>query len=151
MKRLTILALFSFLLCRCALHEYTTDISNDPRAKTVVGHCFALRRDAFILKAPRHVTITKPNADEVNVYGVISFWDGAETDPRQVMKLPAGTRVIVERVLSRHSSAVDGSVTTYGRMSGQFDDQYVDSTEIFGFTFPNDAVAPVRTYAERCD
>jgi hypothetical protein len=151
MKRLPVLAVISLLLSSCALHEYTTDISKDPRAQTAVGHCFALRRDAFILKAPRHITIEKPAADELNVFGVISMWSGAETDPRQVLKLPAGTRVTVERVLSRYSPSVGDSVTTYGRMNGKFDNLYIDSTELFEFTFSKDPVVPVRGYVERCD
>jgi hypothetical protein len=151
MKRLPVLAVISLLLTSCALHEYTTDISKDPRGQAAVGHCFALRRDAFILKAPRHITIEKPSAGELNVFGVISFWSGAETDPRQVLKLPAGTRVTVERVLSRYSPSVGDSVTTYGRMNGKFDDLYIDSTELFEFTFSKDPVVPVRAYVERCD
>jgi hypothetical protein len=151
MKRLPVLAVITLLLSSCALHEYTTDISKDPRAQTAVGHCFSLRRDAFILKAPRHITIEKPAADELNVFGVISMWSGAETDARQVLKLPAGTRVTVERVLSRYSPSVGDSVSTYGRMNGKFDHLYIDSTELFEFTFSKDPVVPVRGYVERCD
>jgi hypothetical protein len=36
-------------------------------------------------------------------------------------------------------------------MSGKFDNLYVDSTELFEFTFSKDPVVPVRAYVERCD
>jgi hypothetical protein len=46
---------------------------------------------------------------------------------------------------------VGDSVTTYGRMNGKFDNLYIDSTELFEFTFSKDPVVPVRAYGERCD
>jgi hypothetical protein len=151
MKRLAVLATLSALLASCSLRELTTDISHHPRAMTAVGHCFSLRQDAFVLKAPRRIAIDKPDRNELNVYGVISVWDGAEKDPRQVLKLQAGTHLSVERVLSRYSPMVGDTLTTYGRLSGQFDNLYLDLTELFEFTFSEDPVLPVRAYLQACD
>ena len=151
MKRLAVVALLSTLLAFCALHEFTTDLSHHARATTAVGHCFSLRQDAFILEAPRRITIDKPDRDELNVYGVISVWEGAERDPRQVLRLPAGTHLTVERVLSHYAPMVGDSITTYGRLGGQFNNLYLDSSELFEFTFSKDPVLPVRAYLAPCD
>ena len=151
MKRLAVSALLSALLTSCALHEYTADLSQHARASTAVGHCFSLRQDAFVLEAPRRIPIDKPDRDELNVYGVISVWEGAEGDPRQVLRLPAGTHLTVERVLSHYSPMVGDALTTYGRLGGRFDDRYLDSSELFEFTFSKDPVLPVRAYLAPCD
>ena len=151
MKRLAVVALLSTLLASCVLHEFTTDFSHDARAATAVGHCFSLRQDAFILEAPRRITIEKPNRDELVVYGVISVWEGAQNDPRQVLRLPAGTHLSVERVLSRYQPMVGHVISTYGRLGGQFDNRYLDSSELFEFTFSEDPVLPVRAYLAPCD
>lgn len=150
-QRLAVLALLSPVLTSCALHEFTTDLSLHARAKTVVGQCFSLRQDAFVLEAPRRITIEKPQREEFDVYGVISVWEGARSDPRQVLRLPAGTHLSVERVLSRYSPMVGDALTTYGRLSGQLDDRYLDSSELFEFTFAKDPVLPVRAYLAPCE
>ena len=84
-------------------------------------------------------------------HGVITVWDGAEKDPRQVLRLLAGTHLSVERVLSHYSPMVGDTLTTYGRMSGHFDNLYLDSSELFEFTFSKDPVLPVRAYLQPCD
>jgi hypothetical protein len=150
MKRLALLALLSVPISSCSLREYTTDISSQPRSLTAVGRCFSLRRDAFVLEAPRRVTVEKPRRGELEVYGVISVWDGAESHPKQVLRLPAGTRLIVERVLSRHSPMVGDVLTTYLRFGDRFEGRYLDASELFEFTFPEDPVLPVKAYLESC-
>ncbi len=151
MKRLAVIAVLSALFSSCALHEFTTDISHHPRATTAVGQCFSLRRDAFVLEAPRRIVIEKPKRDELDVYGVVSVWEGAEKDPRQRLKLQAGTHLVVERVLSRYSPMVGDTVTTYLRLDRRFDNRYLDASELFEFTFSKDPVLPVRAYLQACD
>ena len=46
---------------------------------------------------------------------------------------------------------VGHALTTYGRLGGKFDNLYLDSSELFEFTFSKDPVLPVRAFLESCD
>lgn len=146
-----LLVVLSVLHLACSFHEFTTDITAHPRATTAVGRCFALKRDAFVLEAPRRIVIERPKRGEMDVYGVVSVWAGAEKDARQRLKLQAGTHLLVERVLSRTSPMVGDSVSIYLRLDGRFDNRFLDASELFSFTFSKDPVLPVRAYLEACD
>ena len=151
MKRLAIVATLGSLLAACVLQEFTADISSRPQGLTAVGRCFALRRDAYVLMAPKRIAIDQPERGELDVFGAISVEREAEQSPRQKLRLAAGTRLTVERVLSHYYPQVGHLVTPYVRIPSQFDNRYVDSSSVFEPTYAENPLLPIAAYLEPCN
>jgi len=150
-KRLGVLVATSSLLVSCTLREFTTDISRQSQGLTAVDHCFALRKDAYVLMSPARVTIDRPRPTELDVFGYISIEPNAAQDPRQKFKLTAGTHVAVKRVLSHYYPMVGHVIKPYIRIEGQFDNRYIDSSTIFELTTGSEPVLPIPAYLGPCN
>jgi hypothetical protein len=73
-------------------------------------------------------------------------------DLASLSTLPASrTLHAVAKDFSRYKPMVGDILTTYGRLGGQFDDLYLDSSELFEFAFSEDPVVPVNAYLATCD
>jgi hypothetical protein len=151
MKRLVLLVMISFLQGSCVTHESTADVSSRPQGLTAVGHCFALRRDAYVVMSRNRVTIDQPHRTELGVFGYLAIDPEAAQNPQQKLKLPAGTRIAVERVLSHYYPMVGHVLKPYMRIEGQFDDLYIDSSNVFQFTSGSEPVLPIPAYLEACN
>jgi hypothetical protein len=151
MKRFAMLVMISFLLGSCTLHESTADVSSQPQGLTAIGHCLALRRDAYVVMSPGRVTIDQPRRAELGVFGYLAIDPETAQNPQQKLKLPAGTQVAVERVLSHYYPMVGHVLKPYIRIEGQFDNLYIDASNVFQFTGGGDHVLPIPAYLEACN
>ena len=150
MKRLAMLVMISFLLGSCTLHESTADVSSQSQGLTAIGHCFALRRDAYVVMSPGRITIDHPRRTVLGVFGYLAIDPEAAQNPQQKLKLPTGTRVSVERVLSHYYPMVGHVLKPYIRIDGQFDNLYIDSSSVFQFTSGGEPVLPIPAFLEAC-
>jgi len=151
MKRLALLVMIPFLLGACTLHESTADVSSRSQGLTAVGHCFALRRDAYVVMSPGQITIDHPRRTELGVFGYLAIDPEAAQNPQQKLKLAAGTHVSVERVLSHYYPMVGHVLKPYIRIEGQFDNLYIDSSNVFQFTSGSEPILPIPAYLEACN
>ena len=149
--QLALPVMISLLLGSCTTHEYTADVSSRPQGLTAVGHCVALRRDAYVVMSRGRVAIDKPQRTELGVFGYLAIDPEAAQNPQQKLKLPAGTHVAVERVLSHYYPMVGHVLKPYIRIEGQFDNLYIDSSNVFQFTGGSDPVLPIPAYLEACN
>ncbi len=93
-----------------------------------------------------------PQRGELAVYGYIAVETDAEHDSRQKLKLPAGTHLSVERVLSHYHPAVGHiPVTPYVRIPGKFDGQFIDASNVFQLTWGKNAVLPLADDLGSCE
>ena len=119
---------------------FTVDASHSSEATSIIGHCFRLRLDAYVLSCPSRIELR--GGESVDVAGCLRVITPGSSPSRRV-DLPRGSRIVVEKVLSWRNVETS-SLTPYIRVNGAL----IDANDLFRYTGASEGRPHGLTYAE---
>ena len=120
---------------------YTVDASHSSEATSIIGRCFRLRLDAYVLSCSGRIELH--GGGSVDVAGCLRVITPGSSPPQRV-DLPKGSRIVVEKVLSRRNVETS-SLTPYIRVNGVL----IEANDLFRYTGSSEGRPFGLTYTER--
>ena len=118
---------------------YTVDASHSSQATSIIGHCFRLRLDAYVITCPRKIQLH--GGESVDVGGCLRLITPGSSHR---VDLPKGSRIVVEKVLE-WQNVETSSLTAYIRVNGEL----IDANDLFRYTGSSEGRPFGLTYTER--
>lgn len=148
--RLTLLLIVSLLATACGTREYTSDATSESRAQSVVGRCFELRRDVTFTPDPTAKALEGAANPVLRYDGFIYVSPDATQMPANGVRVRAGARFVVERVIAEHLAMVGTVLKPYVRFGADYRDVLVQASALFEFNADNEMIKPLLVYLRAC-